>query len=88
MKLALILKKIADKDATQFITNMGGLRFKGLGNEALLLSYTESEEVILQKLQNGLSADSNVLLFALAGTLHGAGSAIGAEQQLQAVFAN
>jgi hypothetical protein len=86
MKLALILKRIAENDATQWITNLAGVRYKSLSDDVLLVFNTGADDALIQKLHQGLSGGSSVALFVLNGLLHGVGNAGNAEQQIQALF--
>ena len=87
MKLSLLLSKLADNDATQFITNIAGIQFKPVSKDISLVFHAESEEELISRLTNNLSANSVVVLYALAGTFHTQGrSAEDFTRNIQSVF--
>lgn len=87
MKLSLLLSKLADNDATQFITNIGGIRFKPISKDISLVFHTDSEEDIISRLTKNISTQSVVVLYALAGTFHTTGrSAEEVAQKIQSIF--
>lgn len=86
MKLALLIKRIGENDATQWITNLAGLRYKTVSADVLLVYYVEDEDILLRTLKQNISSESSIALFALNGRFYGTGDPANAQQQIERLF--